>query len=368
MRGGGFEIQQGAHARVAGVLLCAMGSLAPSRWGGACLVSCGQSWSSSAITMMAELQLVILLLAGAEVRVSVAQDELDVSEISPADVLEQRDVTAGGCTCRRMWSVAVETCDDGDVVYHDCGMPEPCDGEDGDLGYTWCLIDEPRPGCLPAAANWDFCLPGVVEYADSPPQPCSNDDLFAFDCPERVWMFVTTLALLCGGATACGVLGLRSHLRQRRAASTYGSDAIEDISTGPVRPRGGVEPADAEEGVKVSPGLELLGRGVRLEFAPHLVDAVAAQPPSEVIHCGELTQVAVQPLGQVVAPAVLGQQPGTHPAIVLLSFRGLRSIMHGGACCVPQTGSFARNRPRAAKAAISFQRVWRLTASGCNPF
>ena len=52
----------------------------------------------------------------------------------------------------------------------------------------------------------------------------------------------------------------------------------------------------------------MLGRGVRLAVAPHLAAAVAAQPPREVIPCGTLTQVEVETLGMVCAPAVLGQE------------------------------------------------------------
>lgn len=39
-------------------------------------------------------------------------------------------------------------------------------------GYTWCYIEDLRPGCRPEAANWDYCLPGVVDYEEiEPPLP-----------------------------------------------------------------------------------------------------------------------------------------------------------------------------------------------------
>eukprot|EP01044_Picomonas_judraskeda_P015375 COSAG03_NODE_2563_length_2639_cov_23.543701_2_plen_141_part_00 len=112
------------------------------------------------------------------------------------------DLTVGGCLCREFWSVSDGTCADGDLSYQGCGMATPCDGEDGDRGYTWCYIQEPRPGCLPEAANWDWCLPGVLNYSDPPPTPCADQNLLAFDCPERVAMFVGVLVSVCVRARA----------------------------------------------------------------------------------------------------------------------------------------------------------------------
>jgi hypothetical protein len=238
---------------------------------------------------------------------------------------EPLDPTLGGCYCRQSWTVAPDTCANNQGPHRGCGMASPCDGDDGDMGYTWCYIEEPRPGCMPEAANWDWCLPGVQVYdtAPPPPEPCTDQSMLAFDCPARVAMLVSVLVALCGCACACGVRSLRQHLSQRRAFAKYGSDDVEAMA--PARQQDGLggggggalgaveQPAaDDPDQIKPSPGLEVLGRGVRLEIAPHLAAAAAAQPPSEVIPCGGLTQVAVHTLGLVVAPAVLGQESGTY--------------------------------------------------------
>ena len=39
--------------------------------------------------------------------------------------------TRNGCVCEVRWNVASSTCHDGDVVYSQCGMAKPCDGDNG---------------------------------------------------------------------------------------------------------------------------------------------------------------------------------------------------------------------------------------------
>jgi hypothetical protein len=82
--------------------------------------------------------------------------------------------TAGGCTCRDVWGVEDETCNDGKAAYRGCGMDRPCDG----AARTWCLLDPvTSAGCNAAGDNWDYCDAGRPSCVPKPNTLSTNTEL-----------------------------------------------------------------------------------------------------------------------------------------------------------------------------------------------